>query len=605
MALSRIACLIGTGLCLAWPALAQQPTAAEPDDASEVVVAEPVSPVEQWYRAGQFQQAAAQGLQDLLRQPWNHELRFMVADSLQRTGQTEAAQIQFEALDGTPLAASAALRLNALRSSKGGTLAAYPQPGLPGRASQSGSGVGSAVAAATTLPRGVNSAISPALARLTPPALATATATTPTNQLAQLDNFPEPVKTKPVSTLRARVVLPKKSPALQKIDELAAKGDYAALAREGLILLDQQPGNHELRLQVANSLAWTGFLDPAVKQYQLLANSPLAQDASIGLANVYRWRGDDAQALPLYLAVLDKSPKHEGALEGVRLAQRELRPKTTFSFGAASDSADARRRSAVLSQSFRDKTGQHVFEVELGAANDRVPGLAENQRDATLRYQALGLPWRPKIELSLEGKPHNSYYGNLRLHFGRGQNYLQLGTLNWGKLALNARALEVDLSAHHVALALEGKNRFGQFNGRVDYYDVNDGNEIVSSSFRFAPAFRPFGSRVQLFTSIETRDARRAALNSSYWAPVDGFGSLSLGAQTDWGGADWSLYGAAQVGARLFGEAGNSWSISGGGKRWIGSDWAIGINLFRLASRRDNARYQAQAFNVSVEKLWN
>lgn len=601
MALGRMVCLMGVTLCAGFgtaaPALARQAatpvTTVVPEETGDEAAATPVSPVEQWYRAGQFQQAAAQGLQDLLLQPWNHELRFMVADSLQRTGQTDAAIMQFEALDGTPLAASAALRLNALRSSKSGTAERYPQLALPGRDSAAGGTTRLASTAGTT---GAVANVANA---------ANAAIPAPVGQLVQPDNFPAPPKTKPVSTLRARVVLPKKSPALQKIDELAAKGDYAAVGRDGLKLLDQEPGNHELRLLVANSLAWTGFLDQAVVQYQLLLTGPLAQDASIGLGNVYRWRGDDAKALPLYQAVLAKSPKHEGALEGLRLAQRELRPRTTFSFGASSDSADARRRYTTVNQSFRDKTGQHVFEVELGAANDRVPGVAENQRDVTLRYQALGLRWRPQLEFSAEGKPYNSYYGNVRLHFASGQNYVELGTLNWGKLASNARALQIDLAARHVGLAVEGKSRFGQLNGRVDYYDISDGNEIVSSSLRFAPAFRPLGSHVKFFTGVETRDARRAALNGSYWAPVEGFGSVFVGAQTDWGGADWSLYGAGQVGARLFGEAGNSWSLSGGGKRWLGSDWAVGVNLFRLASRRDNARYQAQAFNVSVEKLWN
>jgi tetratricopeptide (TPR) repeat protein len=583
--LRHIACLFGLFWLAAQPAMAQ-------DEAAQAAATAPLSQVEQWYRAGQFQQAAEQGLQDLLLQPWNHELRFMVADSLQRSGQLDPAIMQFEALDGTPLAASAALRLNALRSNKGGAIDGerYPRVTLPNAAPTRAAGAARALPQAT-------SAVS-----------ATATAATvaeSATQLAQLENFTTPPKTKPGSTLRARVVLPKKSPALQKIDDLAAKGDYAAVARDGLLLLEQEKNNPELRLLVANSLAWTGFLDQAVQQYQLLLNGPLAQDASIGLANVYRWRGDDAQALPLYQAVLAKSPKNEGALEGLRLAQRELRPKTTFSFGAASDSADARRRFVTLNQSFRDKTGKHAFEIELGAANDSLPTLRENQRDVTLRYQALGLPWQPQLELSGEGKPYNSYYGNVRFHIASGQNYLELGTLNWGKLASNAKALQIDLAARHAGLALEGKNRFGQFSGKIDYYDISDGNEILSSNVRFVPALRPLGSHFKLFTGIETRDARRAALNGSYWAPVDGFGSVFVGLQTDWGGADWNLYGAGQVGARLSGEAGNSWSISGGGKRWLGPDWAIGLNLFKLASRRDNARYSAQAFNVSVEKLWN
>ncbi len=525
-----------------------------------------LSPVEKWYRGGQFQQAAEQGLQDLLQEPWNHELRFIVADSLQRNGQIEEAIAQFQALDGTPLAHSANARLNALRVGR------------------------------NEIPD-----ITPARAQV-------ASALPYTQQNLEI-TAPRPDKLdkpdKPVSTLRARVLFPKKSPALQKIDELANKGDYEGVARQGLLLLAQDKNNAELRLLVANSLAWTGFLDQAAAQYQLLLDSSQAQDAQIGLANVYRWRGQDEQALPIYKAVLARSPKNPAALEGLRLAERELAPRSLITAGASVDSSDAKRRALAINHRWRDSSGRHVFEVELAANNDQLLALHQNERDVALRYQALGLPLQPKLEIAEQYQPNRVLTGSLRLHWSGAQNYIELGRLDWGKLASNAKALKGALTADHVGAAFATRGRWGELSGRVDNFSISDGNDIISSGLRFVPAWRPLGSHVKLFTGIETRDARKGAVAGSYWAPVDGFGSGYVGLQTDWGGADWSLYGSGQVGARLYGEAGNSWSLSAGGKWWLGSDFAVGLNMFGLGSRRDNAGYRAKAVNVNLEKLWN
>lgn len=588
----RIFSLLGSTLATTTTLLAQgattPPAAPAPAAAVTPVVApviEPVaaeapslSPVEKWYRAGQFQQASEQGLQELLIEPWNHELRFIVADSLQRNGQIDEAVAQFQALDGTPLAHSAGLRLNALRSARnepGSTIAPIaltaPRPAKP-------SNIGN-----TQL----------------------ADASNYTQQNGQALQAPPSVPAKPVSTLRARVLLPKKSPALQKIDDLANKGDYDAVAREGQLVLQQEPNNAELRLLVANSLAWTGFLDQAAKQYQYLLEGSLATDAQVGLANVYRWRGSDEQALPLYKAVLAREPKHAAALEGLRLAERELAPRTLITAGSSSDSSDARRKALAVNHRWRDKSGKHVFEVETAANNDQLLALHQNARDLTVRYQALALPLQPKLELAEQVQPNRILSGSLRLHFAGPQNYVEVGRLDWGKLASNAKALKASLTADHVGAAFDSRGRWGQLSGRLDYYAISDSNEIISSGLRYVPSWRPLGSHFKLFTGIETRDARRGAVGGSYWAPVDGFGTGFVGLQTDWGGADWNLYGSGQVGARLYGEAGNNWSLSAGGKRWLGPDFAIGINLFSLASRRDNASYRAKAFNLNLEKLWN
>ena len=589
---------IKPGMRRFWPAILLALSGAALCTGAMAQEVKPRSQVEQWYRAGQFQQAAEQGMQDLLDQPWNHELRFMVADSLQRSGQLEQAMAQFEALDGTPLAASAALRLTAMRSAQ---------------TAAGGASSASAAAAAMNLPL-------PGLPRAAPAvALARAGSAPARTTAAAMGDKPAPEAgvadggeqaglkghEKPVSTLRARVVMPRKPAAQQKIDDLAAKGDYEAVAKQGLLLLAQDKNNHDLRLLVANSLAWTGFLDPAIVQYQQLLNTPLATDASIGLANVYRWKGQDTDALPLYQAVLARTPDNANALEGLRLAQRELRPRTTITLGADQDSSDAHRRAVVIDQSWRDQSGKHWFEVEAAGANDRILNTRENERDVVFRYQALGWPLQPKIEIGMQGDPQREVFGNLRLHFGSAQNFVDLGRVNWGKLASNAKALQAGLTADHLGLAYSGRSRWGELGARLDYYSISDENEIISSGLRFVPAWRPLGSHIKFFAGAETRDAKRGAVNGSYWAPVDGFGTGYAGLQGDWGGSDWNLYSSAQVGGRLYGEAANNWAFSAGGKRWLGPDWALGLNFFKLSSTRDNASYRAKSLNMSLEKLWN
>ena len=533
--------------------------------------------VEQWYRAGQFQQAAEQGLQDLLQEPWNHELRFIVADSLQRIGQVEEAIIQFEALDGTPLASSAALRLNSLRGAEKKSATALP--------SNMGSNVSS------RFPNGTS------LAVVTPPPL-------PVESTPQSTPEINP-KSRPVSTLRERVQLPPKSPAVTQIEALFEKGDYDAVGRQGLVVLAQDKNNHELRLKVANSLSWSGFLEEAVVQYQLLLTSPVAQDARIGLANSFRWLGKNADALPLYKEVLAKAPENAGALEGLRMAQRELAPRTVVDFGATVDSSMARRRSLFANHTWRDESGKRVFEVEVGAVNDELLDVQQNERDTTFRFQAQDVLFQPKLELSAQGNPQRQYFASLRLQFGNSQNTLEIGRVNWAKLALNARAFEADLTADRIGVRYGTRTTLGEFSARFDYFSISDDNEVTTGGLRFVPSWRPLGNNVRFFTGVDMRTARRPAINSSYYAPVEGFGSGFFGVQADFGGPDWSLFGSTQVGARIYGEASNSFSYSLGGKRWLSQDLALGFNLFRLTSSRDNLGYRFKALNVNVEKLWN
>jgi hypothetical protein len=58
------------------------------------------------------------------------------------------------------------------------------------------------------------------------------------------------------------------------------------------------------------------------------------------------------------------------------------------------------------------------------------------------------------------------------------------------------------------------------------------------------------------------------------------------------------------MGFGFYGDAGTSWSATGGGKTWLTRDIALGVNLWAMSSWRDAAQYRAQSANVSLEKLW-
>ena len=126
----------------------------------------------------------------------------------------------------------------------------------------------------------------------------------------------------------AQLPSPARSADQQRLVELSANGDYSGVVREGASIMAREKADPELKLIFANSLAWTGNLSAAALAYADLANSPLINEAQIGLANVERWRGRDDRAYPLYQEVLKRDASNADAKEGLELSTRELRPRT-------------------------------------------------------------------------------------------------------------------------------------------------------------------------------------------------------------------------------------------------------------------------------------
>lgn len=394
----------------------------------------------------------------------------------------------------------------------------------------------------------------------------------------------------------------KRSPEQQRILDFNTAGNYQAAGTEGLALMATEKLDDELQLIIANSLAWTGRVREAIPTYQGLTKGKYANEASIGLANVFRWNGRDDQAAPLYRTVLAIEPENKDAIEGLELASRELRPRTTVSVGGSSDSSDIQRRAVTLNHRWRDSTSSNIMEIETSTVRDRLPTFQASQQDLTFRYQGLNLVLKPSFEISSATKTNGSVFASGQISLFDEQLSLKAGRINWGRIATNPNGLAANLSAWNAGLIWSQTLAFGRLSARANYYDISDGNRIVTSSVNLAPSWRPLGNHFKPFVGVETRDAKFNSLN--YWSPAQGYGTAYAGVLAEWDGPDWNFYTSAQAGAPLYGDAGNSWNVVVGGKRWITSDMAVGFSAGALSSKRDNTEYKAKSANMSLEKLW-
>jgi tetratricopeptide (TPR) repeat protein len=388
----------------------------------------------------------------------------------------------------------------------------------------------------------------------------------------------------------------------QRIVDLNSAGDYQSVGTNGLTLMSNEKIDDELQLIVANSLAWTGRLKEAIPIFQSLSNGKYANEANVGIANISRWRGRDDQALPLYKSVLEKDPTNVDALEGVALASRELSPRTTVGLGGSSDSSDLIHRSGFINHRWRNDVGTNIFEVEVSGVRDRLLSQVATEQDITVRYQGLDLALKPSLEISMPAVFNPRLYGSGRIKLFDDQVSLGAGVVNWGKMSTSPSAMVAGLSANYLGADANLSFSMGSLTARVDYYSISDTNAVVTSGLNFNSAWRPLGTHFRPFAGIETRVGQYST--TDYWSPVDGSGTAYVGLLGDWGGPEWNLFASAQLGTRLYGDAGRSWSIVVGGKYWLTSDVALNGNLWSMSSFRDNAAYKAQSLNLSLEKIW-
>jgi hypothetical protein len=209
---------------------------------------------------------------------------------------------------------------------------------------------------------------------------------------------------------------------------------------------------------------------------------------------------------------------------------------------------------------------------------------------------------QPKVYVNFQGLPKGGAFGGVRLRLADGPTHFYADRLAWGPLAVSARATDAGMTAYHLGVESTQSTSLGSFYGRLSGYRVSDSNTVLTSALRFTPAWRPLGQGIKAYVSTDTRDVKFNSLN--YWSPASGSGTVSVGLSAEWSDKDWVLYSSGQMGRPIYGESGNSWSASAGGKRWLGKDYALGLNMWGMSSWRDGANYRARSMTVNLEKLW-
>ena len=398
-------------------------------------------------------------------------------------------------------------------------------------------------------------------------------------------------------------------PAQQKVADLAAAGHYQTAGDEGLRLMANNENiDDQLQLIIANSLAWTGRVREAVPAYQGITKGTYANDANVGLANIHRWRGRDDLALPLYQQVLANDPQNAGALEGLALANQALAGRTTVGIGGLGDSSELTRHSQTINHRWRNASGDQIFELELHGFTDQLPTSGVDRRDMTFRYQDLGMNLKPSIELSLPTSNDPRLYATGRIRLLNDQVTVGAGRIDWGQATINPNVSIAGLWANYVGIEATETTSLGTVTAHLDHYGISDGNTIRASGLHFSSAWRPFGKHFKPFVGLETRTARHenpTYFNApTYWAPIPGYAVVYTGLFGEWAQPDWTLFASAQIGAPINGDPGNNWSFSAGGKRWLSDDVALNVNLWSMASWRDDTTYRSQSFNLNLEKLW-
>lgn len=388
----------------------------------------------------------------------------------------------------------------------------------------------------------------------------------------------------------------------EDIAKMYGAGAYGAVATSGAERLRSDPGNVELRYMVANSSAWTGRFPEAIEHYKALAGTKYAQNANLGLANVYRWNGLPGAAAPLYQQVLAADPASKDAAEGMAYAMRDLRPQTRLTYQHSRDSLDTRRNAVALSQRWTEPSFRHTFEIEGGALEDERGALSVRQRDLALRYAGVAQPFKPRLEISAQDRPRDTLFGAGEITLPDVPLTAGVGRVNWGKMAFDPRALAAGLTANRVNLRTSMPSGFGNLRGSYHAYRISDDNLIQDANLHFTPAWQPLKMhQIKFFAGF---DGRKARFNSpAYWSPRDGSYLAIVGVGGEWIDRAWERTVQLQYGAPLGGEAENSYSASAGLKHWLNESLAVGVSFYAQKSQRTGA-YRASTGILSIQGLW-
>jgi hypothetical protein len=397
---------------------------------------------------------------------------------------------------------------------------------------------------------------------------------------------------------------------LDDVYTMYEKGNSSGVIEGGIPLLEVFPNEVRLRFALANSLVWsTPRFEEAIALYKTLLTSEYAKESKLGLANAYRWTSRDDLAMPYYRELIAANPEDENVNEGFKLSSMAMRATTTYSYGTSSDSNTMQRNEASVSHKFRNEKGE-FFEVSIRSTRDTTPSLIDpngnsqetlaNQRNMTFRYQNINLPLSPTIEITAQTMDHQNIFGGVELQINS-RTKLVLNRVNWGILSFNANAAAANLTAGHAALESAYNGGLGTVSGRVDYFAVSDGNQVISSYFQASPSVS-IGKYISPFIGIQTRE--QSLYSPVYWSPMNGYGVYFGGLRAEWTNNVTTLSTSAQYGMKLYGEGDRNWSIFTKARTRVTNDFALGITAIYSSGGSYGPQYTYSSILGTVEQLW-
>jgi tetratricopeptide (TPR) repeat protein len=406
------------------------------------------------------------------------------------------------------------------------------------------------------------------------------------------------------------------SPA-EEFKKLFETGSYRASLIPGAKALSLSPNDNEIRLQLANALAWTGRYDAAIEQYQrLLSDQHFEARARVGLAGILRWRGAPQVALPLLQEAEKKDPQSKDVQTAIMQTQRELRPMTTVKLSQAGDSNQLSRAELVATQRFWPQTtifGKPI-KLELAAVSGSDTLGALNLRHKELAFSIALTPMGtgPKaasdwgnssgmrLELSAQQDLKTRIFGRVHADFLGDAFSVRAGQVNWGRQVFSAAALQAGLTANQFGLSGSFNSEWLLVKARLDNYAVSDGNRVIDGEVAFNPIWQPLPFGVQWYKTYNYRRSDR--VDPKYWSPKNNLTS-TYGLKRSWyfDQGEFTLSGGKSLGVTR--EAKGGYVLAANGKMWIAKDTALGVDLFAIDAPRVGA-YRYHYFGVSLNQLW-
>ena len=382
--------------------------------------------------------------------------------------------------------------------------------------------------------------------------------------------------------------------------------DYRAAARLGLRELADAPKGaktDELRLAVANSLAWTGQYDPAIEQYKALLGTRYDTDARIGLANVLRWNGQADLAEPYYREVLARDPGNAEAKLGHELGGRELRPAISARGIRTSDNQGVSLNEFGVS--YRRWTEDLRSRWEIGALTGRMDS---PQGDFSPKG-VQGSLWLPQAPLApkLEAFAYDNGASGTRL-FGaaqvepiRDKLRIRLARVDWGRQAFSGAATRDGLTAAMLGIFGATSTPLGEVRVRLDGYDISDDNRVLDGEASIKPAWQPLPGQLKWTSGVTARYAERE--DPRYWSPHPAYGVVFVGLERGWYLDRLDLTASARRSFTFTETAGDGWSMGLSGRYWLAKALAVGLDAWMVNAPRPTP-YTMRQVGVFVQQLW-